>query len=546
MTYDLQTLRGDVFGGLTTMVVALPVALGFGVASGMGAAAGLYGAVAVGLFAAIFGGTRCQISGPTPPMAIAMAVVVTSHASTLTEALAVIVLAGLIQVVLGLSRVGRFVAYTPHVVISGFMSGIGIIFILIQTLPFVGGPPALGGPVTALRALPEAVGNINVSAFVIAMVTLAVAFLWPRRLARFVPGILVALIVGTVLGAVWLTDAPVIGAIPAGLPELQLELPSGGFLLRALEPALILALLSCINTLPTSLVADSLTGARHNPNRELVGQGIANIASGLFGGMPGSGAALGTATNIRSGATTRASGVLYGLFMLALLLGLGRHLEPIPLAALAGILMKVGWDIIDWRLLSRIHRIRREHLVVMLMTLLLTVFVDLVTAVALGLIAAGMAHALQLQRLELDSVVSVPFLDRTFFGGREADIAADPFAARVGMVQLRGSFTVASSHKLVGVIGADIKEHDVVIFDFSDATYVDDSAAMVIEQLIGVAGSARTPCIVTGLSGSVADTLEALDILRKVPKDRIVATLDEARAVARALLDPPSAPPSDA
>ena len=552
MTYSLQTLRGDIFGGLTTMVVALPVALGFGVASGLGAAAGLYGMIAVGFFAATFGGTRAQISGSTPPMAIAMAVVVTNHASTLSEALTVVVLAGLIQVVLGFSRIGRFVAYTPYIVVSGFMSGIGIIFILIQTLPFVGAPNALGGPVVAVRALPEAVSNINVSAFAIAAVTLAVAFLWPRRLARFAPGSLVALLVGTVLGVLWLSDAPVIGAVPIGLPALQVGIPSAGFLLHALEPALILALLSSVNTLLVSLMADSLTGARHNPNRELVGQGIGNMAAGLIGGVPGSGAPLGTVTNIRAGGQTRVSGVLCALFLLALVMGVGRYLEPIPLAALAGILMKVGWDIIDWRLLSRIHRIRREHLIVMLMTLLLTVFVDLVTAVAIGLIAAGMAHALQLQRLELDSVVSVPILDRIFFGGQEAeadaeaDTETDPFAARVGMVQLRGSFTVASSRKLVDVIGADIKGHEVVIFDFSGATYLDDSAAMVIEQLIGVAAKARTPCIVMGVSGSVADTLHTLDILRRVPEKHIVETLEEARQVAKELLDPPPAWPSDA
>ena len=545
VTYDLQTLRGDIFGGLTTMVVALPVALGFGVASGLGAAAGLYGAIAVGFFTAIFGGTRALISGPTPAMAVAMAVVIASHADTLAEALTVVMLAGLMQVLLGFSRVGRFVAYTPHVVVSGFMSGIGIIFILIQTLPFVGAPNALGGPVAALRALPDAVSNINVSAFVIAAVTLAVAFLWPRRLTRFAPGYLVALLVGTVLGVVWLTDAPVIGEIPTGLPELQVGMPSGTFLLHALQPALILALLGSVNTLLVSLVADSLTGGRHNPNRELVAQGIGNMAAGLIGGVPGAGAPLGSVTNIRSGGRTRASGVLYALFLLALVMGLGPYLEPIPLAALAAILMKVGWDIIDWRLLSRIHRIRREHLIVLLMTLLLTVFVDLVTAVAIGLIAAGLAHALQLQRLELDSVVSVPFLDRVFFGGQESAGTPDSLAARVGMVQLRGSFTVASSHKLVEVIGDDIKGHEVVIFDFSKTTYVDDSAAMVIERLIGVADSARTPCIVMGLSGSVADTLHTLDVLRNVPKSRIVGSLDEARRVAKELLAPQSAPPDD-
>ena len=556
MSYDLHTLRGDFFGGLTSTIVALPVALGFGVASGLGAAAGLYGAIAVGFFASVFGGTRSQISGPTGPMTVAMAVIVTSHASTLTEALTIVVFAGLLQVLLGLSRVGRFVAYTPYVVVSGFMSGIGIIIFLIQAMPFLGVPTAPGGPMGAAVALPEAIAGMNTDAFTIGAVTLAVAALWPRRLARIAPGLLVALVAGTLLGVLWLDDAPVIGAVPTGLPALQIGLPSAGFLLHAVEPALILALLGSVDSLLTSLIADSLTGTRHNPNRELVGQGLGNVVAGLFGALPGAGATMGTVTNIRAGGRSPVSGALRAFLLLALVLGLGRYVEPIPLAALAGVLMKVGWDIIDWRLLSRVHRIRRDHLVVMAMTLALTVFVDLITAVAIGLIAAGMSHARRLERMELDSVVSVPLLDRTFFGGADGGAGAeapgaesagpenatgagadDPWSARVGLVALKGSFTVASSHKLVSVIGADIKDHEVTIFDFSGATYVDDSAAMVIEQLIEVAGRQETGVIVMGATGRVAESLHTLDVLQHVPDGHEVETLDEARELARALLD---------
>ena len=532
--YGLDTFRGDLFGGITSTVVALPVSLAFGVASGLGAAAGLYGAIAVGFFAAVFGGTRSQISGPTAPMAVAMAVIITSHASNLTEALTVVMLGGVLQILIGVLRIGRFIAYTPHVVVSGFMTGIGIIVMLIQTLPFLGAPTASGGPMGAIRALPEALANLNFSALVIAVVTLGIGVLWPRRLRRFVPAALVALIVGTLLGVLTLRDAPVIGAVPTGLPQLHLELPSVGFLLRALQPALILALLGSVDSLLTSLVADSLTGTQHNPDRELVGQGIGNLVAGLFGGVPGAGATMGTVTNIRAGGTTRMSGVLRAILLLALLLGLGRFVEPIPHAVLAGILMKVGWDIVDWRMVLRLHRIRREHLIVMLITLGLTVFVDLVTAVAIGLIAAGMAHARQLERLELDSVVSVPLLDQAFFGGEGG--TDDPYSARVGLIALRGGFTVASAQKLIGVIGPDIRDHEVVIFDFSGATYMDDSAAMLIRQLMDLAAEEDTPCIVMGLSGPVAETLDALDILHDVPPGQVVDTLEEARQTARDLL----------
>ena len=173
MKYGPNTLRGDIFGGVTSMVVALPVSLGFGIASGMGAAAGLYGAIAVGFFASVFGGTRSQISGPTAPMTVAMAVVLTSYADSLGEALTVVVMAGLLQVLLGISRIGRFVAYTPHVVVSGFMSGIGIIIILMQSLPLLGASGATSGPMSAARALPMAAGDVHVGAFAVGAIT------WP-------------------------------------------------------------------------------------------------------------------------------------------------------------------------------------------------------------------------------------------------------------------------------------------------------------------------------------------------------------------------------
>ncbi len=535
--YDLHTFRGDLFGGLTSAVVALPVALAFGVASGLGAAAGMYSVIAVGFFASVFGGTRSQISGPTAPMTVAMAVIVTTHASTLGEAFAVVVLAGLLQVALGILRIGRFVVYTPHVVVSGFMSGIGIIIMLIQSLPFLGAPAPRGGAPGAIQALTAAVQSVDFEALALGAVTLAITVLWPRRFSRFVPPVLVALVAGTLLGVLWLSQAPVIGEIPRGLPGVQVALPSPGFLLGALQPAFILALLGSVDSLLTSLVADSLTGQRHRPNRELVGQGIGNIASGIFGGLPGAGATMGTVTNIRAGGSTPMSGALRAILVLGLLLGLGQYVEPIPHAVLAGILMKVGWDIIDWRLLTRIHRIRRTHLVVMTVTLALTVFVDLVTAVAIGLIVAGMTHAQEMEALELDSIVSVPLLDTAFFADHpEMLAAADEYAARAGLVALKGSFTVASAHKLVGVIGGDIAEHEIVIFDFSGAIFVDDSAAMLVAQLIEVAARSKTEVIVMGLEGKVAETLHGLDILRRVPEDHVVDTLDEAREVAIALL----------
>ena len=535
-SYDLPTFRGDLFGGITAAVVGLPLALAFGVASGLDAIAGMYGAIAVGFFAAVFGGTRSQISGPTGPMSIAMAVIVATHADTLAEAFTIVILAGVLQILLGVMRIGRFVGYTPYSVISGFMSGVGIIIILLQSHPFLGSPVASGGPVGAILAWPDAIRDFNLNAFAIAAVTLAIAVFWPARLARYLPPTLVALVSGTLLSVLWLTQTPIIGDVPTGLPQFRLPEFAPDFLIRAIQPAIIITLLGSIDSLLTSLIADSMTRTKHEPDRELIGQGIGNTIAGLIGGLPGAGATMGTVTNIRAGGRTQVSGALYAAILLALVLGLGKYVESIPHAALAGILMKVGWDIVDWRFLTRVHRVQKAHLLVMLITLGLTVFLDLVTAVAIGLIAAGMAGARQLERLELDSVISVPLLDQTFFAGERAIDSVDDYSARVGLVAIRGMFTVASSNKLVNTISVDIRDHEVVILDFSETIYMDDSAALVVEQLIDSAIADNTECIVMGLSGLPEATLHGLNALESVPEDQVVENLEQAREIATRLL----------
>ena len=541
VSYSLDTFRGDIFGGITSAVVGLPIALAFGVASGLGAAAGLYGAIAVGFFAAVFGGTRSQISGPTAPTSVAMAVIFTVHADgDLSKALAIAMMAGVLQILLGVLRIGRFISYTPYSVTSGFMSGIGIIIIIIQTLPFLGWAVPTGGPLKAMRSWPEVLGDVNFEAFGIALATLLVGIFWPRQLRRFLPPTLAALVVGTVIGVIWLSNTPVIGdigAVPRGLPDFALPAFDAGFLASTVQPAITLALLGAIDSLLTSLIADSMTRTQHNPNKELVGQGIGNVAAALSGGLAGAGATPGTVVNLRAGGSTPVSGVLRAVILLVLVLGLGPLAEEIPQAVLAGILMKVGWDIIDWRFLTRLLRVQPEHLLVMLITLAMTVFLDLVSAVAIGLIAAGMASARQFERLQLDSVVSVPLLDRSFFTGHESAHDIDAFSARVGLVALRGSFTVASSTKLISTITVDIRDHEVVILDFSETVYIDDSAALVVEQLVDTAISEDTEVIVMGLTGAARRPMDALNVLDRVPEDRFAANLDEAREIARGLLE---------
>ncbi|MBC9889390.1 MAG: STAS domain-containing protein [Opitutae bacterium] len=537
MKYDFATFRGDVFGGITVAIVGLPLALAYGVVSGFGAVAGMYGAIAVGFFTAIFGGSRSLISGPTGPMSVAMAVIVTGHANSLAEAFTIAIMAGLVQVLLGVTKIGRFVVYTPYSVISGFMSGIGIIIILLQTLPFLGVTGASGPPASVVLDWPEALRNIDFNAFSIAAVTLLVGIFWPKRFRKYLPTTLAALIVGTLLSFLWLRGVPVIGEVPTGLPQPRLPDFSLSILARGIEPALIIGFLGAIDSLLSALIGDAMTRTSHNPNRVLIGQGLGNIFAGFIGGLPGAGSTTRTVVNIRAGGSTRVSGAIYAVIMLGIVLGLGRFVEAIPHAVLAGILIRVGWGIIDWRFITRIHRVQREHLVVMVVTLGLTVFLDLVTAVAIGLIAAGMTSARVLERLELDSVVSVPLLDQSFFSSKKEAPKVEDFSARVGLVALRGRFSVASSTKLIATISKDIGEHEVVIFDFTDTVYMDDSAALVVERLIEAAIDQKTECIVMGLSGLPAVTLRALNVLKRVPADRIVNKLSKAREIAQKILE---------
>ena len=526
-------LLGDVFGGVTSAVVILPLALAFGVASGLGPVAGIYGAVAVGFFTAVFGGTSSQISGPTGPMTIAMATVVTLYADDLATAFTIVMLSGLLQISLGLLRVGGFVNYTPYAVISGFMTGIGAIIIILQVLTLLGAEPVPGGPFVQIAAWPNAITNPNLHDLALGLTALAICVFWPRRMRRFLPPPLAALTIGTCVAFLGLTEARTIGAIPVSLPTFQTPQLKWGSIGGFVEPVLILALLGSIGSLLTSLVADSQTRTRHNPNRELMGQGLGNLAAGILGGLPGAGSILGTVTNIRAGGRGPLAGALAAVLLLGLLLGFSWIVEPVPLAVLAGILIKVGWDIIDWRFVTHLRAIRFEYVFIMLLTFLVTVFVNLVTAVALGLIAAGVVRSRDLARYELERVVSVPLIDPDFLPSLE-DI--DPYNLPVGLIRLRGSFSIASANELTRAIAADIEDHDIILIDFSETTSVDDSAALAIEGLVQTTIDNDTVCVVLGLSGDVAKVLRSLGVFRRVPAEHFVDSLDEAKRLSKHLI----------
>ncbi len=311
-----SNVRGDLFGGLTAAIVALPLALAFGVASGAGATAGLYGAVFTGFFAALFGGTPSQVSGPTGPMTVVMATVFTkliaeNPDSGLAMAFTAVMLSGLFQILFGVLRLGQFITLMPYTVISGFMSGIGVIIVMLQIAPLVG-YPAQSGVVVALQQWPEALSNPNPVATGLGLLTLLIVFGWSGKLARIVPSPLVALIVCTSLAVLLFpaSDIPRIGEIPQGFPKLQWPQIGFGQLREIVGYGLMLAILGAIDSLLTSLVADSITRTRHDSEQELIGQGIGNLMAGLFGGLPGAGATMRTVINVQAGGRTPLSGMV--------------------------------------------------------------------------------------------------------------------------------------------------------------------------------------------------------------------------------------------
>lgn len=413
-----RNLRGDLFGGLTAAIIALPMALAFGVASGAGAAAGLYGAILVGLFAALFGGTPTLISEPTGPMTVVMTAVIANLTAAdpengLAMAFAVVILAGCFQILFGVLRLGKYITLMPYTVISGFMSGIGLILVVLQIAPFLGQESPGGGVVGMLTSLPQLVTNFQPAELILGVLAVATIYLIPSNLKRVLPPQLVALVLGTAVSLLVFGDADIrrIGEIPAGLPQLQLPLFRLEHLQTMVIDGLVLGMLGCIDALLTSVIADSLTRTQHDSDKELIGQGLGNLASGFFGGLPGAGATMGTVVNIQTGGRTALSGLTRAMILFVVVIWAGQLTQVIPLAVLAGIALKVGVDIIDWSFLKRIHNVSIKGALITYGVILLTVFVDLIVAVGVGVFVANILTIKRLTDLQSQEVKAITDAD---------------------------------------------------------------------------------------------------------------------------------------
>ena len=538
-----RNLKGDLLGGLTAAVVALPLALAFGNAAlGPGGAIYvLYGAIVTGFLAALLGGTPAQVSGPTGPMSVTVAGVVSSLAAVgvnqdlnageiLPMVMAAVVIGGVCEVLLGVLRLGRFITLVPYSVVSGFMSGIGFIILVLQLGPFVG-ITTRGGVVDTLQTLANSPG-LNPAALAVGVMTLAVVFLSPLRLRQWIPSPLLALVIVTPLSLLFFNDDRLnalgleplarIGAIPEG--GLQLVMPNfSEHLPELVNAGLVLALLGAIDSLLTSLVADNITQTSHNSNRELIGQGMANTAAGFLSGLPGAGATMRTVINIKSGGATPLSGMSHSLVLLVVLLGAGPLAAQIPTALLAGILIKVGLDIIDWGFLLRAHRLSGKTAVLMYSVLLMTVFWDLIWGVLVGMFVANLLTVdsitqTQLEGMDADNppdAAEVRLHDLT----TEEKSLVDQCGNALMLFRLRGPLSFGAAKGISARMGL-IQNYKVLILDITEVPRIGISASLAIERMVQEAQTSGRTILIAGANSKLQQRLRQFGVHAELVNSR--------------------------
>ncbi|MGC8925441.1 MAG: SulP family inorganic anion transporter [Calditerrivibrio sp.] len=518
MGISISKLKGDLFGGITAGIVALPLALAFGVASGMGAKAGLYGAIFLGFFAALLGGTKTQISGPTGPMTVVMASIVTAVKGDVSSVVMIIMLAGIFQIILGIIKLGSFIRYIPYPVVSGFMSGIGIIIIILQINPALGSP-IKGSPILTIASLGSTLSNINLQALFVFIITLLILYLTPKKIGKIIPTPLLALIIVTPIANILNFDIQKIGNIPQGVPSPIIPSINLHMISIAFTFSLSLAILGAIDSLLTSLVADSITRTKHDPNRELIGQGVGNALAGLFGGIPGAGATMRTVINVKTGGNSRLSGIIHAIFLFIVLIGAGKYASYIPMALLSGILIKVGVDIIDYKFLKLIKFAPKHDVFVMAVVFFLTVLVDLIVAVGVGLVLASILLTYRMaQQMNID--ILNPQQDQVISG--EIETIGEKC---MRIIRIDGPFFFGSMTKVVN-LGNELLDTKVVLFDCSKIPFIDSSAVFALEDIFLTLNDKGIKVLIYA-DNKIIDTIKNLGITNIIPHQHLFNDLQK-------------------
>ena len=530
--FNFHNIKGDFFGGLTAGVVSLPLALAFGLQSGLSPVSGLYCAIFLGAIAVIFGGTNTLISTPTGPMTVVAALTISqaiSMAGSLEDALGTIlvifILAGGIQILFGSFKVGDNVKYIPYPVLSGFMTGIGIILIIFEIYPLIGlsSPKTIIGVITGL---PHDIGNISLQSLGLGILTLVILYLMPR-LSKAIPATLVALILGTIISVASGFNVPLIGEVPQGLPIPQLE---SLLHINFLNPwfiassALTLGALGCIDTLLTAVIVDKITETKHQSNRELIGQGLGNIVSGLFGGLPGAGTTMSSLVNVKAGGRTRLSGVISSLFLLAVLLGLGTYAQYVPIPVLAAILIAVGLDIIDYNGLNELLKVDRVEGAILLVVLVMTVFVDLIVAVGTGMTLSVFVFMKKMSAIGEENISLFPLRDlkvRKPCDLQDEFILPIEYLDKVYIKTFSGPVFFGFSQYIIDNL-KELPSVNIIIFEMNRVPYLDQSAAHALELVFDYLKKNRIEVYLAHVNERPLKILRAVDIVpRIIPEEHV-------------------------
>lgn len=524
--FENINVKGDLFGGVTTAIISLPLALAFGVASGAGAEAGLWGAIMVGLFASLFGGSSTLISEPTGPMTVIMTAVLTSMVAKYPETgmamtFTVVMMAGAFQILLGTLKLGKYITLMPYSVISGFMSGIGVILIILQLSPLLGHAAPSGGVMGTLTALPDTLSNLDIKELFLGLLTLAVLFLFPLHYRKYVPAQLVALVAVTLISVIIFDMGSIrrIGEIPAGLPSIVIPTINSDMFMTMVIDALVLGTLGCIDTLLTAVIGDSLTRQEHDSDKELRGQGLANMISGLFGALPGAGATMGTVTNIQVGARSPLSGVFRAAVLALVVLVAGGLTEPIPMAVLAGIAVYVGFNILDWSFIQRAHKVSVQGMAIMYGVMLLTVFVDLIVAVGLGVFISNIIIIERLSREQARQVKAISDADEDDVPLTESERGLlDQANGKVLFFYLSGPM-IFSVSKAISRQHSSISDYEVMILDLTDVPMIDVTVGLALENAINDALDANCKVYLLCPNKQTREQLEKFHVTDLVPDE---------------------------
>lgn len=521
--YSRASVRADLLAGVTVAVVALPLALGFGVTSGAGAAAGLYTAIVAGTLAAVFGGSSFQVSGPTGAMTVVLLPLVAEHGPAALAPVAV--LAGLILVVLGVAGVGRAVRYIPYPVITGFTAGIAVI-ILLQQVPALLGVERPDGEqilVVTWRALRDAAGGSSWTAPALGTIAMATMVAWGRiRRLGALPPSMAALLVATAVSLTPLFDgAARVGVVPAGLPTPRMPGLAGLELTELVRAALVIAVLAALESLLSAVVADGMTiGERHDPDRELFGQGLANIGSALVGGIPATAALARTAVNVRSGARTRLAAASHGVVLAATVLTLAPLVTKVPLAALAGILAVVAVRMVEVAEIREILRSTRSDATTLVLTFGVTVAFDLILAIEVGVVVAGALFVTRMSRLLSVDLASLHGDDTPQHEDASA-VEAERRVREQDLVVFRIGgpiFFGAADRFFEELLRVDSGVRGVVL-RMRGVPVMDVTGASALRTLVDRLGRRDVLVLVSGLQDQPRQVLERTGILRGITRD---------------------------